>query len=104
MTTLTISKQTDGAEIEIGKLVFDASNNATLTPEGSGPDADELKRVWAEASQRKSLPMQWTEKTKVDGNLKTTRKSKEVAKADEEYPAAVWSYLESAHGYLVNKE
>ena len=104
MTTLTISKQTDGAEIEIGKLVFDASNNATLTTEGSGPDVEQLKRVWAEASQLKSLPMEWTEKTKVDGSLKTTRKSKDVAKGDEEYPAAVWSYLESTHGYLVDKE
>lgn len=104
MTTLTISTLENGAESQIGKLVFDDSNHATLSTEANGPEAERLRRVWEEAAQRKSLPMQWTEKKKVDGDLVTTRKSKEIPKSDEQYPDAVWSYLESEHGYLVDQE
>jgi hypothetical protein len=103
MTILSISTLEDGAESKIGQLVFDDSNNATLSTEGSGPEAERLRRIWEVAAQRKSLPMQWTEKKKVDGDLVTTRKSKEVPKSDEQYPDAVWSFLESEHGYLVDQ-
>jgi len=105
MTTLAISSMDNGTETRIGKLTFDDANNATLTIERSGPQADKLKKVWDEASKRGSLPMQWTERNKADDDVVTTRKSKEIPKSSDEYPNAVWSFLESGgHGFLVDKK
>jgi hypothetical protein len=105
MTTLAISAMDNGTETRIGKLTFDDANNATLTIERNGPQADRLKRVWDEASKRESLPMQWTERNKTEDDVVTTRKSKEIPKSSDEYPNAVWSYLESGgHGFLVDKK
>ena len=104
MTTLTVSTMEDGMETQIGQLVFDDANNATLSTEGTGPEADRLRQVWAETSRLNSLPLLWTEENTVDGELLIARKSKDVSKNDESYPHAVWSYLESKHGYLVDQK
>jgi hypothetical protein len=103
MTTLTVSTMEDGIETQIGQLVFDDGNHATLITEETGPEADRLRQVWEEASKLDSLPLLWTEEKTVDGELVIARKSKDVSKIDESYPHAVWSYLESKHGYLVDQ-
>lgn len=104
MTTLAISAIEDGTETRIGQITFDGTNNPTLTIERNGPKADKLKAVWDEASKRPSLPMQWTERTKTADDMISTRKSKEIPKGSDEYPNAVWSYLESGgNGFLVDK-
>jgi hypothetical protein len=104
MTTLTVSTMEDGIETQIGQIVFDDANNATLTTEGTGPEVERLRQVWAETSQLNSLPLLWTDEKTVDGELVISRKSKDVSKSDEDYPHAVWSYLESKHGYLVDQK
>ncbi len=104
MTTLTVSTMEDGVEAQVGQLVFDNANNATLFTEGSGPDVDRLRQVWEEASKLNSLTLLWTEEKTVNGEPVIARKSKDVSKSDESYPHAVWSYLESKHGYLVDQK
>ena len=104
MTTLTISKTSDGFEKQIGTLVFDESNKATLTTEGSGPEAERLRKVWEEVAKLDTLPMQRAEEKEVDGNLVTSIRAYMIPKTDKRYPGAVWSVLERQHGYLVDQK
>jgi hypothetical protein len=104
MTTLTISKTSDGFEKQIGTLVFDESNKATLTTEGSGPEAERLRNVWEEVAKLDTLPMQRAEEKEVDGNLVTSIRAYIIPKSDKRYPGAVWSVLERHHGYLVDQK
>ena len=104
MNALKVSKMTDGYEQRIGKIVFDESNNGTLTIEKNGAEGDQLRKVWDEMSQRSALEMQRAERSEVDGKKVTKYMSYQIPKNDERYPAAVWSTLEHDHGYLVDKE
>lgn len=104
MNALKVSKMTDGYEERIGKIVFDESNNGTLTIEKKGAEGDQLRKVWDEMSQRSALEMQRAERSEVDGKKVTKYMSYQVPKSDDRYPAAVWSTLEHDHGYLVDKE
>jgi len=104
MNALKVSKMTDGYEQRIGKIVFDESNNGTLTIEKNGAEGDQLRKVWDEMSQRSALEMQRAERSEADGKKVTKYMSYQIPKNDERYPAAVWSTLEHDHGYLVDKE
>src|SRR6476660_6772506 len=53
---LIVSKENDAEEmVRIGTVNFDASNRASLSTEGAGPDIDELKQAWAEISKAAEL-------------------------------------------------
>lgn len=103
-TVLKISRIEDGQEWRIGTLTFDKNQNAELTINLEGPDAVELREAWEEISKKEAVPLEFVERTEVDGQPMREYKSEGVRKGDERYPDAVWSYLESKYKFLVDKK
>jgi hypothetical protein len=102
---LIISKPTNtGRLARLGTLDFDESNRATLSLEGSGPDAAELQRVWEDLSKMGELT--WKQaRPDVIGGEKVTRIVGERAKpGDDTYIYAVLNTLERKYGYVVDLE
>ena len=103
-TTLLISKIVDGQDWQIGTLAFDASQNGVLTIQSEGDHGEQLREAWTEMSQLETLPLEYREKIEVDGKELVEFKTDLVAPGDERYPSAVWSYLESKYGFLVDQQ
>jgi hypothetical protein len=81
---------------------FDASNRATLSIEGSGPAAEELKRVWQELSNRKTLRWVHTRSATRDGRPVTQIVGEESSPGDGKYFYAVMDTLAREYGYTVD--
>jgi hypothetical protein len=102
---LIVSKPTNtGRLARVGKLDFDEANRATLSAEGSGPDAAELQRVWQEISKMGELTWKQSRPDVIDGE-KAMRIVGESAKpGDCNYIYAVLNTLERKYGYVVDLE
>lgn len=103
-TTLLISKIVDGQDWQIGTLAFDNSQDPILTIQSEGDHGEHLREAWAELSQLETLPLEYRENIEVDGKEMVDFKADLVAPDDARYPNAVWSYLESKYGFLVDQQ
>jgi hypothetical protein len=100
---LIVSKENNAGRLApLGTLTFDESNKATLSTEGSGPEVEELKKVWAEISKQKELTWKQSRPGEIGGE-KVTRIVGERAKpGDDTYIYAVLNTLERKYGYTVD--
>jgi len=100
---LIVSKENNaGRLVQIGTVNFDESNQATLSTEGSGPEAEGLKKAWAEISKQKELTWKHSRPDEIGGE-KVTRIVGETAKpGDDNYIYAVLNTLERKYGYTVD--
>jgi hypothetical protein len=102
---LIVSKPTDtGGLIRLGTLVFDASNRATLSLEGSDPDTAELQRVWQEISKMGELTWKQSRPDVIDGEKVMRIVGEKAQPGDANYIYAVLNTLERKYGYAVDLE
>lgn len=100
--TYTISKHIGGVETQLATLEFGGAKAPELTIEADGPEAEQLKKDWAEVVEKGKITLEEREETEVDGDLVTEMNAVLVGPEEERYPDAVWSYLESNYGYIVD--
>jgi hypothetical protein len=100
---LIISKENDAEEmVRIGTVNFDASNHASLSTEGAGPDIDELKQAWTEISKAGELTWKQSRPDTVDGESVTRIVGVSAKPGDESYIYAVMNTLERKYDYTVD--
>ena len=100
---LIVSKPTNtGRLVRLGTLDFNASNHATLSVEGSGPDAAELQRVWQEISKMGELTWKQSRSDVIDGEKVMRIVGEKVKPGDDTYIYAVLNTLERKYGYAVD--
>lgn len=104
MTTLVISRFVDEVETVVGTLQFNGSDGLQLSTTGPAPERDRLETIWKDVAARDSVPMNFTERKEVDGELVFEYKARLVKKGDENYPYAVSSLLQRQYGYLVDQQ
>jgi len=100
---LIVSKENDAEEmVRLGTVNFDASNHASLSTEGAGPDIDELKQAWTEVSNSGELTWKQSRPDTVDGDAVTRIDGVSAKPGDESYIYAVMNTLERKYGYTVD--
>ena len=102
---LLLSKRTaTGQRTRLGALNFDESNRATLSLEYTGPEAEELQKVWKELSARRELTWKRSEPGELDGAPIVRVIGETVKPGEFAYIYAVMNTLERKYGYWVELE
>jgi hypothetical protein len=103
--SLIVSKPTNtGRLARLGTLAFDASNHATLSLEGSGPDALELQRVWEEIAKMGELTWKQSRPDEIGGEKVMRIVGVKAKPGDDTYIYAVLNTLERKYGYVADLE
>jgi hypothetical protein len=100
---LVVSKRNEVNEVfRIGKVTFDKSNQATLSIEGSGPAAEELKKAWQEIVKFEELTWKQSRTEEVDGKRITRIVGERAKPGEANYIYAVMNTLERKYGFAVD--
>ncbi len=96
---LIVSRQNAG---RLGTVDFDESHRATLSPEGSGPAVEQLKKDWQEVSSMKELIWKQSRPDEIDGKSVTRIVGVTAKPGDANYFYAVLDTLSRKYGYSVD--
>jgi hypothetical protein len=101
--SLNVSKTNNAGRLEeIGVIHFNESNRATLSVEGSSPEAEQLKKDWEEISKQKELTWKQARPGTVNGESVTRIVGERAKPGDDNYIYAVLNTLERKYGYSVD--
>lgn len=100
---LKISKRDGDLLKHIGNLRFDEADNGTLETVDSGADAEALRQIWEDVSQRSHLPLKQTRQVEEDGKKAYESGTLVVPKGHPEYNVAVWDTLEREFRYHIDR-